>query len=104
MTRFGLLVIRPASVIAPGPTKARASTVPAAFGTPFPAEYGVHSDSHRTLPVGGVKTLLTVKVALLSWAPNGERPGEPCGVSAGERQTLSLAAPRPASTVAVGLT
>src|SRR5207244_1833028 len=58
-TRFALLVTRPASVTAPGPTNARASTVPAAFGTPFPVAYGVHSDSHRAAPTGAVKTLLT---------------------------------------------
>src|SRR5436305_565345 len=77
---------------------------PLAFGTPVPAAYGVHSDSHRTAPVGGVNTLLTSNVALFSCAPNGERPGEPCGVSEGPRQTVSLAAPRPDSTLAVGFT
>src|SRR2546423_14075321 len=103
-TRFALLVTRPASVTAPGPTNARASTVPAAFGTPFPVPYGVHSDSQRAAPVGAVKTLLTVNVALFSCAPNGERPGEPTGVSAGEGQTESFAEPRPAPAPAVGFT
>src|SRR5918911_242418 len=81
-----------------------ASTVPAAFGTPLPAPYGVHSDVQRTAPDGGVKTPLTVKLAESSCAPNGERPGEPCGVSDGARQTVSFADPRPASAADVGLT
>jgi hypothetical protein len=99
-----LFVTTPAIVTAPGPTNARASTVPAAFGTPLPAAYGVHSEVQRFAPAGGVKTPLTVKEASSSCAPNGERPGEPCGVSAGARQTVSFAAPSPASAVDVGLT
>src|SRR5947208_16485250 len=80
MIRFALLVTRPASVTAPGPTNARASTVPASFGTPFPVPYGVHRDSQGTAPTGGVKTVLTVNVAFFRWAANGECFGQPCCV------------------------
>src|ERR671926_468538 len=103
MCRF-LFVTRPLIVTAPGPTNARASTVPAAFGTPVPAAYGVHSDVHRAAPTGGVKTPLTVNVADSSCAPNGERPGEPWGVSAGARQTVSFAEPSAVSEPDVGFT
>src|SRR5262249_54816689 len=91
--RFFLLTTTPATVIAPGPAVARASTVPAGFGIPFPAPHGVHSDSHLTPPTGGVNTLFTVNVALFSCAPKGERPGDPTGVSDGERQTDIFAEP-----------
>src|SRR5262249_55194031 len=101
--RFFLLTTVPASVIAPGPANARASTVPAGFGIPLPAPHGVHSDSQRTAPAGGVKTLFTVNVALFSCAPEGERPGDPIGVSDGDRQTDIFAEPSAASAPAVAL-
>src|SRR5438105_241457 len=62
---------------APSPTNARASTVPAAFGTPVPAAYGVQKDVHSAGFAIVVKTLFNVSVESRSCAPLGERPGEP---------------------------
>src|SRR6266542_5304344 len=90
-----------AIVTPPTATKERASTVPATFGAPVPAAYGVVIVFQMLCPVGTVKTFSTVNVASSSCAPNGERPGVPCGTSEGARQTTSLYVPRAVSAPAV---
>src|SRR5215208_1834624 len=99
-----LLATRAFSVIEPGPTNDLVSTVPATLGVPVPALYGVQNAIQRTAPDGGVRTPLTVKVASISCAPFGERPGVPCGTSAGPRHTWSFAAPSADSAPVVGST
>src|SRR5947208_954825 len=93
---FALVTFFPI-VTVPGETIARVSTVAAAFGTPLPTEYGVVNAFQTLAPAGTVKVLFVVNVASSSCAPFGERPGLPCGVSAGARHTTSLYGPSAAS-------
>src|SRR5207302_2186313 len=81
--RCAWLVTFEAIVIVPSETKARVSTVPAAFGAPVPGAYGVVIAFQMLWPAGTVKMLSTVKVASRSLAPFGERPGVPAGTSSG---------------------
>src|SRR5436190_19576505 len=105
VTRFFFLLVTFAdSVTLPGPTNDRVSTMPAAFGTPVPALYGVVKARQRVAPSGGTSTPFTVNVASSSCAPMGERPGVPCGTSDGPRQTWSFATPRAVSVPDVGST